>query len=453
MAKVAGQSAGEVRWLRIEDKRLIAPFNERAFALSVMNKPLSLIQRDAVEDVLGRGRFREGEAIAALHAAPQDSTPTLVHTDSLFFDTPYLKAFWEAASRRDRPCQAAFRADDRAYYTYAVPLTRNLVRDRHRREGDIYRVPLWYFPRGVPANWDGSQADPIVISSDYREVGYYSVPEYMSVELGDLVHLLPMRSMLSIESWAHVYYANVIFGIFAIGGRFEKRANESWLFRLRIMLRAMLEQTQMLSCSKLVHIGRGAHIDPSVVIQGPAYIGDNVTIEAGSVITNSILGNNTSLGQNCQVFLSVVGEGSFLPFRASLFMSVLMENSIIAQNSCLQMSVVGRNSFIGAGNTFTDYLLIPKELLTMGPDGALEPTGQVVLGGCVGHNCRIGSGLVVYPARMIESDVILTASPDRRVIMKNISYEESDHHKMPKHIADRHPRLYDPSEDSLQESW
>ncbi|MCZ7543621.1 MAG: hypothetical protein M5R40_08850 [Anaerolineae bacterium] len=227
MAKVARQSAGEVRWLRIEDKRLIAPFNERAFALSVMNKPLSLIQRDAVEDVLGRGRFREGEAIAALHAAPQDSTPTLVHTDSLFFDTPYLKAFWAAASRRDRPCQAAFRADDRAYYTYAVPLTRNLVRDRHRREGDIYRVPLWYFPRGVPANWDGSQADPIVISSDYREVGYYSVPEYMSVELGDLVHLLPMRSMLSIESWAHVYYANVIFGIFAIGGRFEKRANEA----------------------------------------------------------------------------------------------------------------------------------------------------------------------------------------------------------------------------------
>ena len=71
MAKVARHSAGEVRWLRIEDKRLIAPFNERAFALSVMNKPLSLIQRDAVEDVLGRGRFREGEAIAALHAALQ----------------------------------------------------------------------------------------------------------------------------------------------------------------------------------------------------------------------------------------------------------------------------------------------------------------------------------------------------------------------------------------------
>ncbi len=452
MAKVAKPNVGEVRWLRIEDKRLVAPFNERARSLGIMNKPLSLFQRDAVEEVLGLGRFREGEALASLDAAPHDSTPTLIHVDSLFFDTPYLQAFWERASRRDRPCQAAFSADDRAFFTYAVPLTRNLIRDKAEGK-DIYRVPLWYFPQGIPAAWDGSQAEPIIIDSAFREVGYYSVPEYMSTELGDLVHLLPGRSMLSIESWVHIYYANVIFGIFAIGGRFEKRADEDWLFRLRIMLQAMLEQTQMLSCSKVVHLGRNVHIDPSVVIEGPTFIGDNVTIEAGVVITNCMIGSNTSIGQNCQLFLSVIGEGCFLPFRASLFMSVLMENSIVAQNTCLQMSVVGRNSFVGAGNTFTDFLLIPKELMALGPDGELEPTGQVVLGGCVGHNCRVGSGMVIYPARVIESDVILFASPDRRVIAKNISYEESDHHKMPPHIAARQPRLYPRDEEVLEESW
>lgn len=38
--------------------------------------------------------------------------------------------------------------------------------------------------------------------------------------------------------------------------------------------------------------------------------------------------------------------------------------------------------------------------------------------------------MIVYPARTIESDSVLIASPDRRVIMKNITYEQSDHHRL-----------------------
>jgi len=106
------------------------------------------------------------------------------------------------------------------------------------------------------------------------------------------------------------------------------------------------------------------------------------------------------------------------------------------------MCVVGRDSFIGAGTTFTDFNLLPTPLKIEGPDGALESIDQVVLGGCVGHNCRLGSGLVIYPARMIESDVVLFASPTRRVIRKNISYEESDHHELRPEIAKTHKQKY-----------
>ena len=49
----------------------------------------------------------------------------------------------------------------------------------------------------------------------------------------------------------------------------------------------------------------------------------------------------------------------------------------------------------------------------------------------------IGAGLVVYPGRTIESDVVLMASSTRRVIAKNISYEESDHHYIG--AGDLHP--------------
>jgi rod shape determining protein RodA len=92
----------------------------------------------------------------------------------------------------------------------------------------------------------------------------------------------------------------------------------------------------------------------------------------------------------------VVGDGCFLPFRASLFMTTLMENSMVAQNTCLQMCVVGRDTFIGAGSTFTDYNLVPRPIKTFYRDQLVE-LDLPVIGGCVGHNCRLGAGLIIFP--------------------------------------------------------
>jgi acetyltransferase-like isoleucine patch superfamily enzyme len=165
------------------------------------------------------------------------------------------------------------------------------------------------------------------------------------------------------------------------------------------------------------------------------------------VIQNSVIGNNVNLQQGAQVMLSVISDNCFLPFRGAVFMSTLMERCIIAQNACLQLCVLGRGTFVGAGTTFTDFNLIPKPILTM-RDGRLEPTGCRVLGGCAGHNCRIGAGLVVYPGRVIESDTVLARSSTRDVIVKNVSYEQSDHHGW----RDRalHKPLYRPSQESVK---
>jgi hypothetical protein len=104
---------------------------------------------------------------------------------------------------------------------------------------------------------------------------------------------------------------------------------------------------------------------------------------------------------------------------------------------------VGRKSFVGAGTTFTDFNLIPKPLRAY-MDGELQPIGSDVMGGCVGHNCRLGAGLVIYPARTIESDTIIFSTHERRVVDKNVTYEESDHHQVPGG-TEMHPRLYDPN--------
>ena len=176
-----------------------------------------------------------------------------------------------------------------------------------------------------------------------------------------------------------------------------------------------------------------------------------MTIGAGAVIENCIIGSNVNISQDVQLMLSVVGDGTFLPFRAALFMTTVMDNSMVAQNTCLQMCVVGRNTFVGAGSTFTDYNLIPSPIRAMDGSDQLRPSNRPVLGGCVGHNCRLGSGMIIYPARTIESDVVLAASKERRVIDKDVRYEDSDHHQF--NVAHLHKRLYPRRGEKDLESW
>jgi len=388
----------------------------------------------------------------------------IVYRDNLYFDIEFFRAFYEQARASQLPSRAVLPADDAAWMKYAIPLSRlKPVTDMDGRTL-YYPLDLWYFPDGYvePHKW---RAVPIF--SDCKEIGYYNVPDSMANlrpsqgegEMArdlDLTHLLTERSCLSIDSWAHIYFGNVILGVFSRGKRFEKRITEHNLLALRILFRAILEQKQVLSCSEVVKVGDGTTIDPSAVILGPTTIGSNCSIGPGVVIDNSVIGDNVNIAQGCQIMLSVIGNNCFLPFRAALFMSVVMEYSIIAQNTCIQMGVIGRNSFVGAGTTFTDFNLLPAPLRALNAHDELEDTGQPVLGSCVGHNVRLGSGLVVMPARVIESDVVLFASPERRVINRNVSYEESDHHKVRASVAKQHKRRYPrgtPSEEDFLEPW
>ncbi|MEO0562153.1 MAG: DapH/DapD/GlmU-related protein, partial [Chloroflexota bacterium] len=209
----------------------------------------------------------------------------------------------------------------------------------------------------------------------------------------------------------------------------------------------------------------------SAIVTGPAVIGENCNIGPGAIIDNATIGDNVSIDSGCVVSLSTIGNNCFLPFKSSIYLTALMDSTIVAQNTCLQMCVIGRNSFIGANNTFTDFNLIGKvryddngrQLSTVPrPIGAananleIEDTGQTVLGGAVGHNCRLGSGLIVFPGRMVESDTIMFASPQRRVISRSVTFEESDHHYV-RGGAEAHRRMYPrPGEElmeTLEESW
>lgn len=414
-----------MRKVILRDRRKIPPFNEAARELSVLTKPLWLHQRD----LLARYTTEEHE-VDSLEQIKASPVEMLVYRDNLYFDAEFIDEFVRRARTSGRACRVAFSLDDRAINGHAIYLQEGI-----RREGQHYVADLWYYPNGVE-----SDASPLVINTEPREVGFYHVPTHMANPYGDLVYDLPTKPFLSIEHWVHVLHANVDFGIFAIGARFERDAERDVGLNLRLLWRGMVERKQVLTTSRLIKIGKNCSIDPTATIQGPTFIGNNVSIGAGAVVGNCYIGDNVTIDQGCQLMLSVVGNGSFLPFRAALYRSVLMENCVLAQNSCLQMTVVGRGSFIGAGNTFTDFNLVDRPVRSHF-NGTLQDTGMTALGGAVGHNVRIGSGMIIFPARMIDSDVILFATPERHVIRKNVLWEDSDHLGL-ENGENLHPRLY-----------
>lgn len=420
----------------LNEEKLIAPFNEFARDLRIQNRPLWLHQRDVLAPYI----TRELE-LKANQRMPAERGETLVYRDNLFFDEEYLKAFLSVARKKKRAVRAAFPADDPAFKEHALPLSTS-----YTPAGGVFLADLWYYPKGPVAD-----VEPLVIDLEAREVGYYHVPTYMADQSGDLTFQVPLRACIAIDSWVHVFIADEVFGLFSRAARFEKRLGEDLGFKLGILRRALFEGRQILECSALVKIGKNCVIDPRAIIHGPTTIGDNVTINAGAVVENCIIGNNVNISQDVQLMLSVVGDGTFLPFRAALFMTTVMDNSMIAQNTCLQMCVVGRNTFIGAGSTFTDFNLIPAPIRALDGKGKLSVANRPVIGGAVGHNCRLGSGMIVYPARTIESDVVLFASKERRVIDKDICYEDSDHHKLK--FASLHKRLYPRPGEAGLESW
>jgi len=418
-------------------KKPISPFNEPARDLRIQNQPLWLAQRNAFAPYVTREEELDGRPV------PFKREEMVVHSDNLYFDEAYVAEFIAQARKRGRPVQAAFSSDDPAFREHALPLSSSYV-----PAGNVYLADLKYFPNGPVAD-----VEPLIIDLQAREIGYYHVPSYMAGERGDLVFQVPLRILLAIDSWVHIFIADIVFGLFGRGARFEARLKDDLGFKLGILGKSLYEGKQILQSSELVRMGKNCLIDPDAVIHGPTTIGDNVTIGAGAVIENCIIGDNVNVSQDCQLMLSVVGNGTFLPFRAALFMTTIMDNSMVAQNTCLQMCVVGRNTFVGAGSTFTDYNLIPAPIKAIGGKGELRDANRPVLGGCVGHNCRIGAGMIIYPARTIESDVVLAATKERRVIDKDVKYEDSDHHKF--RNAAMHRRLYPRRDDKEKEleSW
>jgi mannose-1-phosphate guanylyltransferase/phosphomannomutase len=124
-----------------------------------------------------------------------------------------------------------------------------------------------------------------------------------------------------------------------------------------------------------VWLGKGAEIDPSIVIDGPAVIGDNCIVGAGAH-----LGSYCTLGRNVR----------------------------IGDNAVLQRSVVHDNSYLGSS------VRIDGSVLGRGCDlrDAVRCEEGVILGDeCfVGAHASISSGVKIYPFKTVEAGAMVNSS-------------------------------------------
>lgn len=405
----------------------IEPFNQNASKLSVFNKTLDRWQ----SDLFAPYEIEDQIDVLGLDEIPFEARELVIHADNLYFDPPFLKAFLDQARALGQPVRAAIRADDPAWQQARL----DQITHSFYRRGDVFLVDLWYFPQGV-----SRKAEPLLIESNTHEVSYSTLPGGQ-----ELVWQLPERTVCPIDTWVHLFFVNIVFGIFARTFKPEKQKKG---MGLQAAVRSLIEGRGDTPLSELVHIGENCTIDDHAVFQGPVVIGDHVTIGPGCVITQSIVGDNVTLAHGNHLHMSLIGEGSFLPWGASAHFSLLMERASIDHNACVDMSVIGRDSYVGAGTIFGNYNLLNEPIAIKSEFSTVSLT-LPALGACIGHNCRIGPGLIFYPGRTVESDVVLMPSPTRRVIMQDISYEESDHHAVAS-SADRR-RLYPRRESSLDD--
>lgn len=417
--------------MMVREPTPIPPFNEPARDLRILNKPLWLMQRDLM------ARHCKGMLeVDGLHEMPDHlDEEFLVCKDNLYFNAALIDTFVAAARATGRACQIAFTLEDKAIVNHALPLQESI-----QRAGDCYVADLYYYPPGKP-----EQPMPLVIDTEAYEMGYYHIPSYLAPQGGELIFQVPNRVFLSIENWVHVYIANTPMGVFNWARQSDEQMQLASLRRvhhwtakdrkalfpkLDFAFNALLERlnpfeepwrNHFLASRKLVKVGKNCSIDPTAVIHGPTVLGDNVYVGPGAVITNSLIGNNVNIMQGSQIMLSVISDRCFIPFNAGVFMSSMMENSMIAQNTTLQLCVVGRNTFIGANNVFTDFHLLTEPIRTVHRNQLVQ-VGMPVLGSAIGHNCRIGSGFVFYPGRMIGSNTVLVLNSHVvNLIRKNVN--------------------------------
>ncbi len=135
-------------------------------------------------------------------------------------------------------------------------------------------------------------------------------------------------------------------------------------------------------------MGKGVEIGRGVILNGPLVIGDGVKINFDCEIgPNTVIGNNVTVD-------------SF----SKISNSIIFENCTLGKSSNLFYSIVGANSSISDG-FLTEYCLDDLSTVKFPIKGNLVDTGKLRFGCVIGDDCILESNITSKAGTCIMSDV------------------------------------------------
>jgi len=146
-----------------------------------------------------------------------------------------------------------------------------------------------------------------------------------------------------------------------------------------------------------IFIGKGTRLEPSVILKGPAVIGENCDIRQGAYIRGNIF----------------AGEGCVVGHATEVKNSILMECCEAAHFNYIGDSIVGRHVNMGAGSRLANLQFRSKDQKLKGfirpiqlplESGELN-TGMEKLGAVVGDYAELGCNAVLCPGSLIGKGV------------------------------------------------
>lgn len=150
-----------------------------------------------------------------------------------------------------------------------------------------------------------------------------------------------------------------------------------------------------------IAIGKGSRIGPGTVIQGPAWIGEDVEIRPGAYVRGGCwIGDGCTVGASTEVKHSILLPGAAAPHL-----------------NYVGDSVVGRDVNLGAGTVLSNFRHDGGEIRIPTADGARLATGRRKLGAVLGDGvltgcnsvlhpgCVVGRGTQIYPGVMLRPGV------------------------------------------------
>lgn len=413
----------------LETKQVIHPFELPASKLPVLNKPIFEHQ----EDVFRNLKIKDEEKpifISSLEEINPSTSQTLVYRDDIYFNKKLILEFLSKATVIGKPARLAFLDTDPCLSVYASYPQRNNM----EHIGNLYLGDIFFIPAGIEKKDLDKGFTPVIIDTESIPLSYFSLPaaEYDSdksslnsslnrpstslVPIPPLQLQVPRFSYIAVKHWVQLLFANFTWGIHHQIRQLNDEINTG------IENQNLLSRKMQSSISKSrgpIWIGKNCQIDPTATIIGPTTIGDEVFIGPNVTIEAAHIGDNAVLEPGCTIWFGVLGARSSLLANRSMVMSCVMSDSIV--NTDLRFSIVGNNSFLGAGSHITDCILRNanhEELKTNDPKmdspmvkvlagEEIIDSGYYVLGPAIGNRVKIGSGIIIYPGRMIKSDSLI----------------------------------------------